>query len=73
MLRLTFRGRRVVAATLAPARIDERGVPVPATGGTAARIAAKFDRPAPLHRPVRHPGRLTHRASRSARNRIASG
>ncbi len=43
VLRLTFRGRRVAAATLAPARIDERGVPVPAAGGTAARIAAKFD------------------------------
>ncbi len=42
VLRLTFRGRRVVAAELAPARIDGRGVPVPATGETAARITAKY-------------------------------
>jgi poly-gamma-glutamate capsule biosynthesis protein CapA/YwtB (metallophosphatase superfamily) len=42
VLRLTFQGRRVVAATLAPARIDTRGVPVPATGETAARITRKF-------------------------------
>ena len=38
VLRLTFAGRRVVGAALAPARIDRRGVPVPATGDTAARI-----------------------------------
>ena len=42
VLRLTFRGRRVVAAALDPARIDERGVPVPATGDTAARIQRKW-------------------------------
>jgi poly-gamma-glutamate synthesis protein (capsule biosynthesis protein) len=42
VLRLTFAGRRVVAATLAPARIDTRGVPVPATGTTAARIQGKW-------------------------------
>jgi poly-gamma-glutamate synthesis protein (capsule biosynthesis protein) len=42
VLRLTFRGRQVVAADLVPARIDDRGVPVPATGGTASRIRAKF-------------------------------
>lgn len=43
VLRLTFQGRRVVAASLAPAFIDGRGVPVPATGESAARIKAKFD------------------------------
>lgn len=43
VLRLTFQGRDVVAAALAPARIDERGVPVPATGPTATRITQKFD------------------------------
>ena len=42
VLRLTFAGRRVVAAALAPARIDTRGVPVPATGDTAARIQRKW-------------------------------
>jgi poly-gamma-glutamate synthesis protein (capsule biosynthesis protein) len=42
VLQLTFRGRRAVAAALAPARIDERGVPVPATGDTAARIQRKW-------------------------------
>jgi poly-gamma-glutamate synthesis protein (capsule biosynthesis protein) len=42
VLQLTFRGRQVVAASLVPARIDERGVPLPATGETAARIAGKW-------------------------------
>jgi poly-gamma-glutamate capsule biosynthesis protein CapA/YwtB (metallophosphatase superfamily) len=42
VLRLTFAGRRVVAAALAPARIDGRGVPVPATGDTAARIQRRW-------------------------------
>jgi poly-gamma-glutamate synthesis protein (capsule biosynthesis protein) len=42
VLRLTFQGRDVVAAALAPARIDDRGVPVPATGATATRITQKF-------------------------------
>ena len=42
VLRLTFRARRVVAAELAPAWIDERGVPVPSTGETAARIERKW-------------------------------
>jgi poly-gamma-glutamate capsule biosynthesis protein CapA/YwtB (metallophosphatase superfamily) len=42
VLRLTLRGRQVVRADLAPARIDGRGVPVPATGDTAARIARKW-------------------------------
>jgi poly-gamma-glutamate synthesis protein (capsule biosynthesis protein) len=32
----------VVGAALAPARIDGRGVPVPATGDTAARIQRKW-------------------------------
>ncbi len=42
VLRLTARDGQVAAATLAPARIDERGVPVPATGDEAARIQRKF-------------------------------
>jgi poly-gamma-glutamate capsule biosynthesis protein CapA/YwtB (metallophosphatase superfamily) len=42
VLRLTFRGRQVVRADLNPARIDQRGVPVPATGETAARIGRKW-------------------------------
>ncbi len=42
VLTLTFRGRQVVRERLAPARIDGRGVPVPATGETATRIAAKY-------------------------------
>jgi poly-gamma-glutamate capsule biosynthesis protein CapA/YwtB (metallophosphatase superfamily) len=42
VLRLTLRGRQVVRSALAPARIDERGVPVPATGATAERIARKW-------------------------------
>jgi poly-gamma-glutamate synthesis protein (capsule biosynthesis protein) len=42
VLRLTFAGRRVVGAALAPARIDGRGVPVPATGETAARIEREW-------------------------------
>ncbi len=43
VLTLTFRGRRVVAATLVPAEIDGRGVPVPATGAEASRILAKWE------------------------------
>jgi hypothetical protein len=42
VLRLTFRGREVVRADLNPARIDQRGVPVPATGEIAARIGRKW-------------------------------
>jgi poly-gamma-glutamate synthesis protein (capsule biosynthesis protein) len=38
VLRLSFQGRRVVRPDFEPARIDGRGVPVPATGETAARI-----------------------------------
>jgi len=44
VLTLTVRGRRVVAAALAPARIDPRGVPVPVVGTDAARILATWDR-----------------------------
>jgi poly-gamma-glutamate capsule biosynthesis protein CapA/YwtB (metallophosphatase superfamily) len=43
VLNLTFRGRRVVTATLVPAEIDERGVPVPATGDVASRIQATWE------------------------------
>ena len=42
VLRLTFAGRRVVGAALAPARIDGRGVPVPAAGDTATRIQRRW-------------------------------
>ena len=42
VLRLTVRDRQVVAATLAPARIDGRGVPVPTTGDESARIQRKW-------------------------------
>jgi poly-gamma-glutamate capsule biosynthesis protein CapA/YwtB (metallophosphatase superfamily) len=42
VLRLTLRGRQVVRSVFAPARIDRRGVPVPATGETAERIARKW-------------------------------
>jgi poly-gamma-glutamate synthesis protein (capsule biosynthesis protein) len=42
VLQLTFRGRQVVAGALVPARIDERGTPVPSTEDTAARIQRKW-------------------------------
>jgi poly-gamma-glutamate capsule biosynthesis protein CapA/YwtB (metallophosphatase superfamily) len=42
VLRLSFRGRRVVRSDFEPARIDGRGVPVPATGEAAARITRKW-------------------------------
>ncbi|MEP6599571.1 MAG: CapA family protein [Actinomycetota bacterium] len=38
LLTLTLRPNRVVAATFAPAHLDARGVPLPATGSEAARI-----------------------------------
>jgi poly-gamma-glutamate capsule biosynthesis protein CapA/YwtB (metallophosphatase superfamily) len=38
VLTLTFRRSRVVAARFHPAHLDDRGVPVPATGAQAARI-----------------------------------
>ena len=42
VLTLTFRRDRVVAARFHPAHLDERGVPVPATGAQAARIDAAW-------------------------------
>ena len=42
VLALTFRGRRVVDATLTPAEIDERGVPVPTGGAAASRVQLKY-------------------------------
>ena len=42
VLTLKFRGSRVVRAYFAPAHLDDRGVPVPATGGEAARINAEW-------------------------------
>ena len=43
VLTLTFQGRKATAATLTPARIDGRGVPMPATGSEAQRITTKWD------------------------------
>jgi hypothetical protein len=42
VLTLTFRHARVVAARFAPAHLDERGIPVPATGAEAARINVQW-------------------------------
>ena len=42
VLTLTFRGGKVVADRFAPSRLDDRGVPVPATGAERARIAAEW-------------------------------
>ena len=42
VLTLNFRAGRVVADHFAPAHLDDRGVPVPATGGEAARINAEW-------------------------------
>jgi poly-gamma-glutamate synthesis protein (capsule biosynthesis protein) len=44
LLTLRFRAGRVIRADFAPAHLDERGVPVPATGATAARIDAEWAR-----------------------------
>lgn len=44
ILTLTLQGSRVAAAQFAPARLDERGVPVPATGAVAERINAEWER-----------------------------
>lgn len=44
VLRLTFAHGHVVAARFAPAHLDGRGVPVPATGAQAARINAEWER-----------------------------
>jgi hypothetical protein len=43
VLTLRFRSGRVVAARFAPAHLDDRGVPVPATGSAAARIDAEWE------------------------------
>jgi poly-gamma-glutamate synthesis protein (capsule biosynthesis protein) len=43
VLTLRFAGRRVVGASFAPARLDARGVPVPATGAVARAITAEWD------------------------------
>jgi len=42
VLTLTFRHARVVAARFAPAHLDDRGIPVPATGAEAAEINAQW-------------------------------
>ncbi|MDQ1741017.1 MAG: hypothetical protein QOE53_2669 [Pseudonocardiales bacterium] len=42
-LTLTLTRNRVTAAAFAPARLDERGIPVPATGATARRIRSDFE------------------------------
>jgi poly-gamma-glutamate synthesis protein (capsule biosynthesis protein) len=46
VLTLTFRGGHAVGAAFTPARIDNRGVPVPAVGNTADRIRATARRAA---------------------------
>jgi len=43
VLTLRFRSGRVVTARFAPAHLDDRGVPVPATGTAAARIDAEWE------------------------------
>jgi poly-gamma-glutamate synthesis protein (capsule biosynthesis protein) len=43
VLKLTFRGRRVVAAGLVPAEIDSGGVPAKPTAAEASRILAGWD------------------------------
>jgi poly-gamma-glutamate synthesis protein (capsule biosynthesis protein) len=43
VLTLTFRGGKVVADTFRAAHLDARGVPVPATGATLARIDAEWN------------------------------
>ena len=44
VLTLTVRGGRVVGSRFAPAHLDDSGVPVPASGATAARIEAEWER-----------------------------
>jgi hypothetical protein len=34
---------RVTDAAFAPARLDDRGIPMPATGATASRIRAEYE------------------------------
>ncbi len=43
VLTLTFRNDKVVANNFAPAHLDERGVPVPATGALGAKISAEWN------------------------------
>ena len=43
VLTLTFRRDHVVAQSFAPSRLDERGVPVPATGDERAQILAEWN------------------------------
>jgi poly-gamma-glutamate synthesis protein (capsule biosynthesis protein) len=43
VLTLSFDGRRVTAAHFTPAEIDNRGVPMPASGAEASRINAKWN------------------------------
>jgi len=43
VLSLTFRGARVVANSFAPSHLDDRGVPLPASGAEAARIDAEWN------------------------------
>jgi hypothetical protein len=43
VLTLTFRNGNVVADSFAPSHLDERGVPVPATGSERARILAEWN------------------------------
>lgn len=43
VLTLTLTGSKVTGASFAPARLDERGIGVPATGETARRIRSEFE------------------------------
>jgi capsule synthesis protein PGA_cap len=43
LLTLTVTGKRVVKAVFAPARLDDRGIAVPATGAEASRIRAEYE------------------------------
>jgi poly-gamma-glutamate synthesis protein (capsule biosynthesis protein) len=42
VLTLTFRHSRVVADSFAPSHLDDRGVPMPATGAERDRIMAEW-------------------------------
>jgi hypothetical protein len=42
VLTLTFRNRKVVGEAFSPSHLDDRGVPVPATGAQAVRIQAEW-------------------------------
>lgn len=43
VLTLTLTGDKVTGSSFAPARLDERGIAVPATGQTATRIRSEFE------------------------------